>query len=77
MEAVLAPRKPLRLMLDAAVGSALLEACMHGENASMLIEKQTGTKWHKESDCSITFHPCMQVEPSPASVKSGLRAGSG
>ena len=33
MEAVLAPMKPLRLMIDAAVGNTLLEACTHDENA--------------------------------------------
>ncbi len=42
MEAVPAPRKPLRLMLDAAVGDALLEACTHDGNAHVELRSSQG-----------------------------------
>ena len=42
MEAVLAPMKPLRLMLDAAVGKALLDACTHDEHAHVELRSIQG-----------------------------------
>ena len=59
MEAVLAPMKPLRLMLDAAVGNVLLEACTHDENAH--IEFNSRGQVAYEVRLLDLQSPCMQV----------------
>ena len=56
---MLAPMKPLRLMLDAAVANAFLEACTHDENAHVELRSSQGPSGIWKSDrLSKVIHAC-------------------